>query len=373
MTLSSERTALAHHWLVAVRGGEKVLGALAELLPSADVFTLVQDASQTAAILGSREVRSSFLQRMPGAPRWHRYFLPLYPLAARSLDLRGYDLVVTSDAATIKGVRVDRSAAHICYCHSPMRYVWGETDRRYRAAPRHQRWALAAVRRPLQLWDYRAAQGVTQFVANSMNVQRRIRECYGRDSEVVYPPVDVDSYRPDPSARCEGYFLTASHLVPYKRIDIVVDAFNRCGLPLLVVGSGPERARIERTARSNVRFLGAQPLQALVRLMQRCRAFVFAGEEDFGIVMAEAQACGKPVVALGRGGAGEIVTHGRTGVLFGEETSEGVLAGLEALHRGSFDPAEARESALRFRRERFLERFGELIAQARPRPRASAS
>jgi glycosyltransferase involved in cell wall biosynthesis len=363
------KIALVHHWLVAMRGGERVLEALAELFPSADLFTLVCDRSKIPAELGRRHIHSSLLQRFPRSTEWYRYYLPFFPIATERLDLAGYDLILSSDAATVKGVR-SGTAPHICYCHTPMRYVWQGYETYRRAAGPVGRHALQAFRKRLCRWDYEAAQRVTHFVANSRNVQERIQKCYGRESRVIYPPVDTERFNiaaADESPASET-FLTVSHLVPYKRVDLLVDAFNKCRRPLTIIGDGPERSRLEHRAGANIRFLGAQPDVSVVNAMQRCRAFVFAGEEDFGIVMAEAQACGKPVLALGRGGATEIVEPGVTGILFEDQSTDGVLDALEQFDRSRFDPQQIRESALRFSRGRFLREFSEFVAQVSPFP-----
>lgn len=357
------RTALVHHWLVTMRGGERVLEALAELFPSGDIFTLVCDRSRISSSLRARTIRSSLLQRFPGASQWYRYYLPFFPFATRSLNLSEYDLVISSDAATVKGARCG-NATHICYCHTPMRYVWQGYETCHRAAGPLERRALRFFRNGLREWDYKAAQRVTHFVANSKNVQRRIQECYGRESRVIYPPVNCERFVID-SQNPQGQesFLVVSQLVSYKGIDLLVDAFNRCGRRLTVIGDGPERGRLEARARENIRFLGSRSDADVVEAMQKCRAFVFAGEEDFGIVMAEAQACGKPVIALGRGGANEIVEPGVSGILFEEDSVESLLDAIDRFDLTTFDPIAIRESALRFGRERFLREFAELVTE----------
>jgi glycosyltransferase involved in cell wall biosynthesis len=356
------KTALVHHWLVTMRGGERVLESLSELFPSADLFTLVYDRSRIPATLAQHRIQSSFLQALPNATSWYRYYLPLFPLATKQLDVTGYDLIISSDAATVKGVRGDAGATHICYCHSPMRYVWTGYDTYYQAAGAVERRMLSSLRRGLCSWDYDAAQRVNQFVANSRNVQNRIRECYGRESVVIYPPVDTDKFSMDRAAEPDGdFFLLVSQLVPYKRVDLVIDAFNKSGRPLLVIGDGPERRRLAQRARPNVRLLGSQPEGIVLQAMQRCKAFVFAGEEDFGMVLAEAQACEKCVIAFGRGGAAEIVNPGVTGILFEEQSVDSLLDGLDRFDRMSFDTRAIRESALRFGRRRFMAEFLDFV------------
>jgi len=346
-----------------MRGGERVFEALAELFPSGDLFTLVCDRSRISNPLRKRTIHSSVLQRLPAASHWYRYYLPFFPFATRLLNLSEYDLVISSDAATVKGARCG-NATHICYCHTPMRYVWQGYETYYRTAGPIERRALRAFRNGLREWDYEAAQRVTHFVANSKNVQRRILESYGRESRVIYPPVDCERFLIDPLSRpVQESFLVVSQLVSYKRIDLLIDAFNKCGRQLTVIGDGPERGRLEARAGKNIRFLGSQSDASVVEAMQQCRAFVFAGEEDFGIVMAEAQACGKPVIALGRGGANEIVIPGVSGILFEDDSIESLIGALDRFDRTPFDPIAIRQSALRFSRDRFLKEFAEMVTE----------
>jgi len=346
-----------------MRGGERVLESLAELFPSADLFTLVCDQAILPSTLNRLRIRCSFLQGFPCATRWYRYYLPLFPFATRQLDLRGYDLVITSDAAMMKGIRTDASATHVCYCHTPMRCLWSGNEVHRQAAGRVTRFALSAIRNRLCHWDYEAAQRVDHFVANSENVKDRIRKFYGRESTLVYPPVDTQRFVIGPRTVRENFFLVVSQLVPYKRIDLVVEAFTKCKRPMVIIGDGPERSKLERRAGRNIRFEGSLPQAEVVKAMQRCKAFVFAGEEDFGIVMAEAQACGTPVVALGKGGALEIVEDNLTGVVFNEESVNSLLAALDRLDNTSFDAEVVRASALRFTRQRFEDNFSSLIRQ----------
>jgi len=355
--------ALVHHWLVTMRGGEQTFEAIAELFPSADVFTLVCDRTAISEFLNTRNIQSSVLQRFPKARQWYRYYLPFFPFATQRLDLSGYKLIVSSDAATVKGVRGGQ-ATHVCYCHTPMRYIWHNYQIYRRAAGMVGRYALRAFRKRLCEWDYAAAQRVTHFVANSRTVQNRIKECYDRESCVIYPPVDTQRFSIGPMGRrSDASFLVVSQLVPYKKVDLLIDAFNKCRRPLTVIGDGPERRRLEHLAGPTIRFLGSQSNATVVRAMQECKAFVFAGEEDFGIVMAEAQACGKPVIALRRGGAMEIVEPDVTGILFEEESAESLIEALDQFDKASFNPHVIRASAMRFGRERFLREFSDFISE----------
>ncbi|HET7840557.1 MAG TPA: glycosyltransferase [Terriglobia bacterium] len=367
------KVALVHHWLVTRRGGERVFEALAELFPAADIFTLVFGGPDVLPALRNRTVRSSFLQRLPRSTRWYPYYLPLFPAAAARLDLTGYDLVISSDAAVVKGVQVNPRAVHICYCHTPMRYVWTGYETYSRTMNPAVRLAFSAMAGWLRRWDFDAAQRVTTFVANSRNVQERIRNCYARESVVIYPPVDTEQFVIGPAHDAsEDFFLVVSQLVPYKRIDLVVEAFNQCGRNLVIIGDGPDRRELERRAKSNVRFLGSQPQETVVRAMQQCKAFVFAGDEDFGIVLAEAQACGKPVIAFAEGGALEIVRPGITGILFEEQSVKSLVGALEQFDSRCFEATAVRKSALRFGQERFLQEFSTLCEETINVPTRSA-
>lgn len=356
------RIALVHHWLVTMRGGERVLESLAKLFPSADLFTLVCDRLILPLSLSRLRIQASFLQSLPQSTKWYRYYLPLFPLATRQLDLRGYDLVISSDAAIIKGVRTGANAVHICYCHTPMRCLWSGYEVYRQSANPMVRFTLSALRDRLCRWDYEAAQHVNLFAANSENVQARIQKFYGRESVVIHPPVDTQRFVVNsPPAQRDDFFLVVSQLVPYKRIELIVDAFTRCKRPLVIIGDGPERSKLERRAGKNIHFEGSLPQKKVIEAMQRCKAFVFAGEEDFGIVMAEAQACGTPVVAFGKGGALEIVEDSLTGILFNEESVDSLLEALGRLDHASFDANVVRASAMRFTRQRFLDEFSGLI------------
>ena len=297
------RTAIIHYWLLNMRGGEKVVEALCRLLPDADVFTLFYDPERVSETIGRHRVRTSFLQP---CRKSYRSLLPLMPLALESFDLREYDLVISSESGPAKGVLTSSSARHVCYCHTPMRYLW-DMYPAYRNEWTHSR-LKRALMTPLasylRLWDYSSAARVDQFVANSDNVQRRIWKTYRRESQVIRPPVAVETfYWKAP----QDYHLIVSELVPYKRVDRAVRAFNQNGRRLLVVGDGPEYKALKRAAGANIEFCGRVTDQDLRELYARCQAFLMPGEEDFGITAVEALASGKPVIALAKGGALEIV------------------------------------------------------------------
>src|ERR1700691_1321517 len=297
------RTAIIHYWLLNMRGGEKVVEALCRLLPDADIFTLFYDPDRVSETIRAHRVQASFLQLLR---KQYRSLLPLMPLALESFDLREYDLVVSSESGPAKGVITSSNTRHVCYCHTPMRYLW-DLYPAYRNEWTRSRWKRAAftpLANYLRLWDYASAARVDEFVANSKNVQRRIWKTYRREARGGRPPVRVDTFYCRPA---EDYYLIVSELVPYKRVDAAVRAFNQNGRRLRVVGDGPEYKALRRSAARNIEFCGHVPGADLRKLYARCRAFVMPGEEDFGITAVEALASGKPVIALARGGALEIV------------------------------------------------------------------
>lgn len=353
------RVALTHDWLTGMRGGEKVLAELCAIFPEATVYTLVHREGATPAISEGRRVVASPLQRLPMARTHHRYYLPLFPLAARGIRIEGpVDLVVSSSHAAAKAVRIPAGARHVCYCHSPMRYVWDERGDYFSfGRARHiRRAAIAPWREMLRRWDRATAENVDLFVANSEHVRSRIAAVYGRDAVVVHPPVDTDFYTPSDDARGDAA-LVVSALVPYKRVDLAVRAFTSAGRRLVVAGAGTERRSLERIAGPTVEFLGPVSDERLRALYRTSRVLLFPGREDFGIVPVEAQACGLPVVALGEGGALETVVDGRTGVLFHEQTVDALVDAVARAEATRFEPEELRTNALRFSRERFRREF----------------
>ena len=328
MTSSAQpRIAVVHEWLIDYAGSERVLREILDLYPQADLFTLIdaRDDELRAAI--PRPVRAtSFLQSFPKPRRWLRYYVPLMPLAIEQFDLTGYDIVISSSHAVAKGVITGPAQLHLSYVHTPMRYAWDLQHEYLRAAglergPRA--WAARLALHRLRQWDVRSANGVDVFVANSSHVARRIRKAYRREAEVLHPPVDVQSF--PLQEKKEDFYLTVSRLEPYKRVDLLIEAFRR--MPerrLVVIGDGPEMPRLRSKLPPNVELRGRLSTPEVRDHMQRARAFLFAGIEDFGIVMAEAQACGTPLIAFERGGAAEIVRTGDasapTGVLFAQQT-----------------------------------------------------
>lgn len=363
------RIAVVHEWLIDYAGSERVLREILELYPQADLFTLIdaRDDELRAAIPGPVRA-TSFLQSLPAPRRWLRYYVPLMPLAIEQLDLAGYDIVISSSHAVAKGVITGPAQLHLSYVHTPMRYAWDLQHEYLRAAglargPRS--WAARLALHRLRQWDARSANGVDVLIANSSHVARRIRKAWRREAQVLHPPVDVAAF--PLQEHKEDFYLTVSRLEPYKRVDLLLEAFRR--MPerrLVVIGDGPEMPRLRSALPPNVELRGRLPTAEVRSHMQRARAFLFAGIEDFGIVMAEAQACGTPVIAFGSGGAAEIVRAqgaGATGLLFGQQAPEALLAALREfeLDPARFAPAACRENALRFDRDRFRGCFEQIV------------
>ncbi|WP_197495701.1 glycosyltransferase family 4 protein [Acidihalobacter yilgarnensis] len=365
------RVAVVHDWLVTYTGAERVLEQILLMYPQADLFAVCDFLpDDQRGFLGGRRPRTSFIQRLPGARRRYRAYLPLMPLAIEQFDLSGYDLVISSSHAVAKGVLTGPDQVHVSYVHTPIRYAWDLQHQYLRESGLDRGfkgWLARYLLHRIRLWDVRTANGVDVFVANSAYIARRIRKAYGRDSVVVPPPVDVEGFAPAPVR--EDYYLTASRLVPYKRVDLVVSAFARMpGRQLKVIGTGPEFDRIARLAadHSNIELLGYQDGATLAALMGRARAFVFAAEEDFGITPVEAQAAGAPVIAYGRGGARETVVEGRTGLFFDEQTVDALVEGMERFEAVgvSMSAAQCRDNAERFSVQVFRTAFAAVVRRA---------
>jgi glycosyltransferase involved in cell wall biosynthesis len=368
MNSNASRAALAHHWLVGMRGGEKVLEQLCLLFPGAPIYTLVSNRANLSDLIRSHPIHESLLQRLPQGPRRYKSLLPLFPLAVGSLRVDpGADFLFSTDASVIKGLSYGRNVPHVCYCHSPPRYLWELQDtylRQTGGLGTLGRAVFRAVTPYVRSFDRKAAGRVTHFIANSRFVQRRIESAYGRDSAVIYPPVDVDAFEPGRPA--EDFYLIVTELVAYKRVDLAIDAFNRLGKRLVVLGDGPEGAALRARAKPNIEFLGRQPFATLRDRFERCRAFIYPQIEDFGITAVEAQAAGRPVLAFRQGGALETVIDGETGLFFDEQTPESLAACVEAFERQSFSAASCRENAGRFRPEAFRDTVRQFLTAKFP-------
>jgi len=359
---------LVHDWLTGMRGGEKVLLELCRLFPEAPVYTLLWNCGTVDAEIEQRVAGESFLAKLPGARRGYRNYLPLFPAAVRSLRLPPADLVVSTSHAVAHAVRVPPGAVHVSYIHTPMRYAWGFAPG---PADPLRRFALAAVRPGLKSFDRRAVQRVDHLIANSRNVARRIRQVWSREAEVIHPPVDVeffdvDFFDGDPDAPREDFYLVAGSLEPSKRVDLALAATARLGRPLVAAGDGTQSRSLRARAGKDVRFLGRVTDEELRSLYRRCRALLLPGEEDFGIVPVEAQACGAPVVAYRAGGALETVRDGATGILFGAQTSQSMADAIERSERIEWDRRVIRAHAEAFSRSAFRDKMGEFSRRLGP-------
>lgn len=356
------KVAIVHYWFVAQRGGEKVIQELCDIYPEADIFTLVLDRNSLPSGLATRKIITSFIDNLPFASRWYKNYLPLMPLALEQFDLRDYDVVISSESGPAKGVLTSPRTLHVCYCHSPMRYVWDMYHDYMAMSGRLKRLLMIPLLHYLRLWDRLSSDRVDYFIANSVNVAKRIFKHYRRDAEVVYPPVDTEAFFI--ADEVGDFYLLVGQLVGYKRADLVVKAFTRMGKRLVVIGGGEQMTMLRKEAGSNVEFLGWQPFAVLRDNYARCRALLFPGEEDFGIVPLEAMASGRPVIAFGRGGALETVVEGRTGLFFHEQTEaavqEAVIRFEEVEHL--FISNDIRDHALKFGRARFRSQIADFVS-----------
>ncbi len=372
------RTAIVHDWLPVYAGAERVLEQMIYVLPEADLFSLIEFLpDDQRAFLQGKPVTTSFIQRLPFARRKYRYYLPFAPLAVEQFDLTGYDVVVSSSYVVAKGVLTSWKQLHISYVHSPIRYAWDLYQQYLREAGlrRGARASFAKlVLHYLRLFDVASANRADVLVANSQHVARRIWKTYRRKAAVIYPPVDTDAF--SVQAQKDDFYLTVSRLVPYKKVDLIVESFTQMpGKKLIVIGDGPDFKKIRDKAGPNVTMMGHQPFAVLKQHLEHARAFVFAAEEDFGIAPVEAQACGTPVLAYGVGGARETVVEGETGLFFTEQTADSLKAAVAAFETGPhvFDPHHLRRHAERFSKERFQQAFATLVEQAWTRFQAEAA
>jgi glycosyltransferase involved in cell wall biosynthesis len=362
------RVAIMHDWLPVYGGAERVLEQIINVFPEADLFSMVDLIPEGQRdFLQNKPVRTSFIQKLPLARTKYRAYLPLMPLAVEQFDFSAYDLILSSSYAVAKGIITGPDQLHICYCHSPIRYAW-DLQNQYLAAAGLTKglksWLTRSILHYIRSWDAQSATRVDSFMANSQFVARRIEKTYRRQAAVVHPPVDLAAFTLQPEK--EGYYLTASRMVPYKRIDLIVDAFS--GMPereLRVIGEGPDFEKVKAKAGPNVKMLGYQSFEVLKGQMQEARAFVFAAEEDFGIAPVEAQACGTPVIAFGKGGVTETVIEGETGVFYDAQTVVSLQNAVREFEAADdFDPIAIRRNAMRFSAERFRHEFALEVARA---------
>jgi len=343
-TKEAPRVALIHYWLVGMRGGEKVLESLCRMFPQADIYTHVHVPGSVGQVIGAHRITQTRVGRMPMAPRMYQKYLPFMPRALEELDLTGYDLVISSEAGPAKGVITPPDAPHLCYCHSPMRYLWDQYHAYRAGAGRLTQMLMPHMAHRLRQWDVTSAARVDGFAANSTHVAARIRKYWGREAGVVHPPVAVGDFAPAPRDELGDYYLWAGELAPYKRPDLAVEAFTRMGKKLVVIG-GPDKTvqRLKTRAGANVSFLGKVPFDVLKAHMARCKALIFPGEEDFGIVPVEVIASGRPVIAYGRGGALDTVVAGESGLFFRDQSVEALI---DAVTRFEGDPVSDPDPAV---------------------------
>ncbi|HLA07962.1 MAG TPA: glycosyltransferase [Anaerolineales bacterium] len=357
---SEPRIAFITDALPSIGGGEKVLFAALEAFPHADIFTLVYNKKVFGDTpLADREIKTSSLNNLPFAHNHHRFFLPLMPAAIEQFDLRAYDLIVSFNYAVANGVQNTHDARHISYTHTPLRYAW--TDINLHGTHTRRNPILETYMRKFRAWDKKAASRVHAIATNSQAVSRRIRLAYEREASVIYPPVEVERFRPSPHR--EGYFITVSRLVAHKRIDVLVRAFSLLNLPLLIIGEGPELPRLKSLAKPNIQFLGFQPDETVAALLGKARAFVSAAEEDFGIAIVEAQAAGCPVITYGQGGALETVVDGVTGLYFPDQSTTSLIDALQRFERNfdSFRITPIVHNSQKFGKSRFIREFTNFV------------
>ncbi|MCS6865631.1 MAG: glycosyltransferase [Gemmataceae bacterium] len=384
MDAEGKHVALVHDWLTGMRGGEKCLEPVCRRWPQATLYTLIHKPGTVAPTIERLRIRPSFLNTLPQVDRYYRYLLPLMPLAA-GWRIADAELVVSFSHAVAKSAHAPNGVPHVCYCFTPMRYAWHLQQSYF---PTTHRWGLLTAKMVdlllarLRAWDRQTARRVTHFVAISHTVRQRIYDCYQRQATVIYPPVDTEFYTPSHPAR-EDFYLVVSALAPYKRFDLAIEACRKLGRRLIVIGTGQHAAKLQTLAGPHVQFLGWQPDTVIRDYLRRAKALLFPGEEDFGIVPLEAQACGCPVIGLGRGGLTEtVLPWGQaaepTGVFFYEQTPDALCAAIEQFERDAdrFDPRVARRQALRFRKERFereLLAYLDAIVRAPATPRRQAA
>ena len=376
------KIAIIHDWLTGMRGGEKCLEVLCKLYPSADIFTLLHIPGKVSPVIESHRIHTSFIQNLPFAESKYRYYLPLMPFAIETFDLKEYDLILSSSHCVAKSVKPGRNSLHICYCHTPMRYIWDQFDQYFGKGK--SSWfaatAIKFIRGWLQRWDVKTSRRVNHFIANSQHVQKRIKKYYNQEAAIIHPPVDTGLFTPDTNEKKENYFLIVSAFAPYKRLDLAVNAFNQLNLPFFVIGEGQDAKRLKEMAKTNIHFEGWLDNTQIRSYFARCRAFIFCGEEDFGITLLEAQAMGRPVIALGRGGALEtvvpdsqswkpetgidkIATSKPTGVFFYEQTPEALIKAIKHFESiaSQFDANAIRTHAQKFDVSVYTERMKTFI------------
>ncbi|MCF8411795.1 MAG: glycosyltransferase family 4 protein [Melioribacteraceae bacterium] len=363
------KTAIVHEWFVNYMGSEKCVESFVNIFPESDIFSLVDflETSHREKILKGKSVTTSFIQKLPFASKKHRQYLSLFPLAIEQLDVSQYDVVLSSSHAVAKGTLTNSNQLHICYCHTPIRYAW-DLYHQYIKEAKLQKgvkgFIAQKILHKIRIWDLISTSRVDHFIANSNHVAKRIKKIYNRNADVIYPPVDTSKF--GLAEQKENYYLTAARFVPYKKVDLIVEAFKGMqDKKLIVIGDGPELAKIKSIAGKNVELVGHQNDENFIKLMKNAKAFLFAAEEDFGITNVEAQACGTPVIAFGVGGARETVLHNKTGMLFEKQTPDSLKKTIEEFEKNldMFSPSEIRKHALQFDRSIFERNISNFVKQ----------
>ena len=363
----NKKTAIVHDWFVSYAGSERVVESLTNIWKDADVFVLFNllNESDQKIVVKNKIPKTSFLQKFSSIKKNHRKFLPLFPYAIEQFDLSEYDLIISSSHAVAKGVLTNSNQLHICYCHTPIRYAWDLTHQYLKEANLTTgiKGTIAkSILHYIRIWDSATAVRPDYYIANSNYIAKRIQKIYRRESKVIYPPVDTEKFKCESNK--ENYYLAASRFVPYKRIDLIAEAFSRMpDKKLLIIGDGPEEEKIRSKSGSNIEFLGFKSGQELVEYMQKAKAFVFAAEEDFGIMIVEALSCGTPVIAFNKGGASESVINEETGIFYNEQTADSIIHAVERfeLSKGKFDPVKISNSAKKFDRKIFEQQIKDFV------------
>lgn len=359
------KKALISDWYYVNGGAEKVIHSINSIWDDFDHFALIDflNDEDRKFILNGKKAKTSFIQKLPTVKKNHRKFLQLFPIAVEQFDLRDYNLIISSSSAVAKGIKTNKNQLHICYCHSPMRYAWDLREQYLKDAGLNKGLKglyAKSVLDKIQKWDLSNSDNVDFFIANSKHIAERIKKIYNRESTVIYPPVDVDFFSLEEVK--EDYYFTASRLVSYKKTQLIVEAFNELPhLKLIVAGDGPELEKLQKTAKNNIEFVGYIENKKLRSLMQKAKAFVFAAEEDFGIIPVEAQACGTPVIALAKGGTLETVIENKTGIFFVEQSAEKIKEAVLNFETKNFDPQIIREHAVTFSKQRFEKEIKEFV------------
>ena len=356
------KVAIIHDWIVNYGGAEKVLLEIHKIFPEAPIYTLVYNKKRMGKYFKGIDIRTSLVQKLPFGISKYRYYLPLMPMAFEQFDLSEYDLIISTSSCCAKGVNVNANSTHICYCHTPMRYAW-DMYNKYNTGNILKKFIIAKQISKLRIWDCVSSNRVDYFIANSEYVKKRIEKHYRREARVINPPIDEMYYKKGKKTGENGYYLAVSRMVKYKKMDLIVEAFNELNLPLIVVGDGPERNKVKRIAKKNIEFKEEISQKQLKELYDNCKAFVFMAEEDFGMVMAEAEACGKPVIAYYKGGASEIVENEKSGLFVEKQTKESLIEKVKLMEKiyKKFDEDEIREYAKKFNANNFREQIKNAI------------